>query len=38
MDRHSKWNVTQNEISLKIERNSKWTVLQNGMSLKIKCH
>ena len=32
MECHSKFNVTQNEMSLK------WNVTQNGMSLKIKCH
>ena len=41
---HLKWNVTQNEIPLKMECHSKWnvtlkwTVTQNRMSLKIKCH
>ena len=29
---HSKWNVTQNEISLK------WNVTKNGISLKLECH
>ena len=30
---HSKWNVTQNGMSLKMECHSKWIVPQNGMSL-----
>ena len=28
---HSKWSVTQNGMSLKIECHSKWNVTQNGM-------
>ena len=34
----SKWNVTQNAMSLKMEFHSTWNVTQNRMSLKIKCH
>ena len=33
----SKWNVTKNGISLKMELHSKWNVTQNGMSLKMGC-
>ena len=32
MECHSKWNVTENEMSLKTKCNS------NGMSLKMECH
>ena len=35
---HSKWNVTQNGVSLKMECNSKLNVTQYGMSLKMECH
>ena len=35
---HSKWNVTQNGMSLKMECHSKWNVTQNGVSLKTECH
>ena len=49
MECHSKWNVTQNGKSLKIECHlngkslnmefySKWNVPQNGMSLKMEFH
>ena len=42
--RHSKWNfysksnITQNEMSLKIECHSKLKVTHNWMSLKMECH
>ena len=36
--RRSKWNVTQNSISLKMEGHSKWTFTQNRMSLKMEVH
>ena len=46
---HSKWNVTQNKMSLKtkchsngmslnMECHSKWNVTLNGMPLKVECH
>ena len=49
MECHSKFNVTQNEmslniecysneISLKMECHSNWNVTQIGMSLKLECH
>ena len=38
MKSNSKWNVTQSEISLKMECQSKLNVTQNGVSLKIECH
>ena len=38
MECHLKWNLTQNEMSLKMECHSKWGVTQNGMSLKMECH
>ena len=38
MECHSKWNVTQNEMSLSMECHSKWNITQNGISLKMKCH
>ena len=31
-------NVTQNEMSLKMEEHSKWNETQNRMSLKMDCH
>ena len=37
MNRQSKWNVTENEMSLITECHLKWNVTQNGMSLKMKC-
>ena len=36
--RHSKYNVTQIGMSLKIEFYSKWNVNQSGMWLKMECH
>ena len=38
MECHSKWNVTQNRISLRMECHSKWYVTQNGMSPKMEFH
>ena len=44
MECHSKWNVTQNGMLLKIkfhskmEDHSKWTFTQNGSSLKMEVH
>ena len=35
---HSKWNVTKNGMSLKMECHSKWNVTQNRMSLKMEYH
>ena len=46
---NSKWDVTQNGmslkmechskvLSLKMEFHSKWNVTKNGMSLKMECH
>ena len=35
---HSKLNVTQNGISLKIKCQSKWNDTQNLISLKMQCH
>ena len=34
---HSKWNVTQNGLSLKMEYHSKLNVIQNVISLKMEC-
>ena len=44
MERHSKWNVAKNGMSLKMkshskmECHSKWNLTQNKMSLKMECH
>ena len=38
MGYHSKWNVTQNEMSLKMECHSKLNISQNGVSLKMESH
>ena len=38
MKYHSKWDDTQNAMSLKVECHSKFNVTQSGMSLKIECH
>ena len=42
MECHFKWNgtwdVTHNEMSLKMDCHSKWNDTQNGMSPKLKCH
>ena len=35
---HSKWNVIQNGMSIKMECHSKWKVPQIGMLLKPECH
>ena len=35
---HSKLNVNQSGMSLKIECHSKLNVTQNGMSFKVECH
>ena len=43
---HTKWNVTQNvislkikcEMSLKMEYHLKWNVNKNGMSFEIACY
>ena len=38
MECHSKCNVTQNDISLKMECHSNLNVTKNRMSLKMECH
>ena len=35
---NSKWNVTQNGMSLKMKCHSKWNFTHNEMSLKMECH
>ena len=38
MECYSKWNVTQNGMSLIMECHTKWNVIQNGISLKLEGH
>ena len=38
MECHSKWNVTQNGVSIKMEYHSKWKVTHDGILLKMGCH
>ena len=38
MEWHSKWNVTENGMSLKMEFHSKWNFTLNGISIKMECH
>ena len=35
---HSKWDITQNVMSLEMECHSKWNIAQNGMSFKMEFH
>ena len=35
---HTKWNVTQKGMSLKMKCQSQWNIIKNGLPLQMECH